>query len=355
MSLDRDTRRYEDWLRTQCDVVEADLALKHHRMGESAFVFLRATYYRWAHKIVDWCAELAGAPQVLAVGDVHTENFGTWRDAQGRLVWGINDFDDAAIMPYAFDLVRLATSAILAPNRLLRPGKICAAIAKGYLRGLQEPRPALLDEREIWMRGFVLGSDKQRERFWTEVDAYPATKPPRDVVAHFAEVLPASAKHIRFANRVAGGGGLGRPRFVAIATWQGGRIIREAKALVPSGWDWARGKAGKKSPFMEIATARFRSPDPFLATKAGFIFRRLAPDSRKVELGDQAGKRLNAELLGAMGFDVGAIHAADKRAAKQILPHLRDREATWLEAAAERAAALVTEEYDVWRKQSAEK
>ena len=34
-------------------------------------------------------------PAVLAVGDLHTENFGTWRDAEGRLIWGINDFDEA--------------------------------------------------------------------------------------------------------------------------------------------------------------------------------------------------------------------------------------------------------------------
>ena len=56
----------------------------------------------------------AFAPQVLAVGDLHTENFGTWRDGEGRLVWGINDFDEVAVMPYTLDLVRLAASARMA-------------------------------------------------------------------------------------------------------------------------------------------------------------------------------------------------------------------------------------------------
>ena len=51
---------------------------------------------------------------MLAVGDMHVENFGTWRDAEGRLVWGVNDFDEAAKMPYTIDLVRLAASAMLA-------------------------------------------------------------------------------------------------------------------------------------------------------------------------------------------------------------------------------------------------
>jgi uncharacterized protein (DUF2252 family) len=53
---------------------------------------------------------------LLAVGDLHVENFGTWRDTEGRLVWGANDFDEVASMPYTIDLVRLVTSAILAKN-----------------------------------------------------------------------------------------------------------------------------------------------------------------------------------------------------------------------------------------------
>jgi uncharacterized protein (DUF2252 family) len=98
MSIHRDTRRYETWLRKQCDVVEDALVHKHKRMGRNTFAFLRATYYRWALKIEAWCPELADAPEVLAVGDTHTENFGTWRDGEGRLVWGINDFDEATVM-----------------------------------------------------------------------------------------------------------------------------------------------------------------------------------------------------------------------------------------------------------------
>ena len=60
---------------------------------------------------------------MLAVGDIHVENFGTWRDAEGRLVWGVNDFDEAARMPYAIDIVRLATSAVLAEVQGISDGK----------------------------------------------------------------------------------------------------------------------------------------------------------------------------------------------------------------------------------------
>ena len=102
-TLDRDIAAYERWLRKRCDVVETDLQAKHVRMRRSAFDFLRATYFRWARRIETMCPGFDAAPKALCVGDTHVENFGTWRDAQARLVWGVNDFDEAATMPYPYD------------------------------------------------------------------------------------------------------------------------------------------------------------------------------------------------------------------------------------------------------------
>src|SRR5207245_8315262 len=76
--------------------------------------FLRATFYRWAARWRALVGDVAAAPTVLAVGDLHLENFGTWRDSEGRLIWGVNDFDESCPMPYTMDLVRLATSVRLA-------------------------------------------------------------------------------------------------------------------------------------------------------------------------------------------------------------------------------------------------
>src|SRR5438132_13768260 len=87
---------------------------RHQRMRDSAFVFLRATFYRWIQLWPDRCAPLDDASLVLGVGDLHLENFGTWRDEEGRLIWGVNDVDEACKIPYTLDLVRLATSAVLA-------------------------------------------------------------------------------------------------------------------------------------------------------------------------------------------------------------------------------------------------
>jgi len=107
------TRSYESWVGRQVPLARADVAFKHEQMALAPFPFLRSTFYRWVQVWGVTCPELAKAPQVLAVGDLHTENFGTWRDTEGRLVWGINDFDEAFPMAYTNDLVRLATSARL--------------------------------------------------------------------------------------------------------------------------------------------------------------------------------------------------------------------------------------------------
>src|SRR5262249_3427574 len=52
--------------------------------------------------------------------------------------------------------------------------------------------------------------------------------------ALFRASLPDPAVRYTVARRVAGVGSLGRPRFVAIADWNGAQIAREAKVAVPS-------------------------------------------------------------------------------------------------------------------------
>ena len=143
---------YETWLRSQCEVDETALMLKHCRMRESAFVFLRATFFRWAAEIENVLPELAAAQPVLSVGDAHVQNFGIWHDKEGRLVWGFNDFDDAAVAPYPIDLVRLATSAILSERSTLGRSEICDEINNAYLDRITRPRPYVLNEKHWWLR-----------------------------------------------------------------------------------------------------------------------------------------------------------------------------------------------------------
>src|ERR1051326_5805245 len=178
MSFISDNEKYEAWLRNQCHVVEADLKKKHERMRESAFIFLRATYFRWARRIESIVYKLSKPPPVLSISDLHLENFGTWRDAEARLVWGVNDFDEAAVIPYAYDLVRLATSARLAANLPIANRAVARALIDGNSDGLERPRPTLLDEQERWMRPYVAVTDHGRDKFWDEINHLPDATPP---------------------------------------------------------------------------------------------------------------------------------------------------------------------------------
>jgi uncharacterized protein (DUF2252 family) len=80
MNIFKATQEFEIWLAKRLPVVRQDLVLKHTLMAEAPFSFFRATFYRWLQQWPDLCGEAARAPAVLAVGDLHIENFGTWRD-----------------------------------------------------------------------------------------------------------------------------------------------------------------------------------------------------------------------------------------------------------------------------------
>src|SRR5882672_3470489 len=95
MNCKEATESYERWMSKRTRIVKADLAFKHQQMSRDIFSFMRATFYRWIALLSKNYPDFAGAPVVLAVGDLHVENFGTWRDREGRLIWGINDFDEA--------------------------------------------------------------------------------------------------------------------------------------------------------------------------------------------------------------------------------------------------------------------
>ena len=68
MSFADDNRAYETWLATQCAVVAEDLQYKHQRMTCNPFIFLRATYFRWARTIEDIRPDATNVPTALCVG-----------------------------------------------------------------------------------------------------------------------------------------------------------------------------------------------------------------------------------------------------------------------------------------------
>jgi hypothetical protein len=341
---------YEDWLRKELDgdIVDADLVEKHEKMSQSPFAFLRATYWRWAETILTICPDLGEAPPILCIGDIHLENFGTWRDVDGRLIWGVNDFDEAAKMPYVLDLVRLATSAALAqPSH----GDACAAILEGYREGLVRPRPFVLDEEHPGLRELVVVSDKERAKFWNKLDKLK----PSDEVAPkryrkaVSRAMPDPNVEIDFRPRSAGAGSLGRPRWVGIATWRGGRIIREAKALVTSGWTRAMDRSSGKLRCEDVAFGDYRAPDPWFDFSGSIVVRRLSPNNRKIEVGDKPTELIDPHMLKAMGYEIANIHLGCDDRLASIKDDLDKRPADWLHQATAAATAFVKAEYEEWR------
>ena len=174
------TLGYEQWLSRHTRIVINDLQLKHERMRESPFVFLRATFYRWLQLWPKLCPREANAHAVLSVGDVHTENFGTWRDAEGRLAWGINDVDEACVLPYTNDLVRLAASVLFAIRErwlAISDARACQAILEGYTRCLAEGGQAIvLAERHVWLRDIAVAELRDPRGFLAEAGAAAAAR-----------------------------------------------------------------------------------------------------------------------------------------------------------------------------------
>ena len=177
MNIEKATEKYETWLAKHITLHKNDLNLKHKSMREAAFPFLRATFYRWSQVWPKVCPAAGKVPAVLAVGDLHVENFGTWRDIEGRLIWGINDFDEASFMPYTIDLVRLSTSAHLAIDAAhLALGKkdACDSILKGYKDSLVAGGGAVvLGERHHWLRELAISEARNPFKFWEKMQTLP--------------------------------------------------------------------------------------------------------------------------------------------------------------------------------------
>src|SRR5688572_18274990 len=91
------------------------LVPKLAKLTESPFCFFRTTFHLFARDVTrgpfrQW-PTLESRGQI--VGDLHTENFGTFRAVSGKIVYDINDFDETTLGPYEYDLRRLATSLLL--------------------------------------------------------------------------------------------------------------------------------------------------------------------------------------------------------------------------------------------------
>jgi hypothetical protein len=352
MKIAKATGLYETWLARHLTLLDDDLSFKHEQMRLAVFPFLRATFYRWAQIWVDAVGDAARAPSVLAVGDLHVENFGTWRDIEGRLIWGINDFDEAWPMPYTNDLIRLATSALLAEMPCGSKAGV-EAILRGYRDCVEAAgRAFALAENHPVLRHMATARLHEPERYWEKLHALPEVtdEPPAGAMKAIARMMPEKGLHWRVSHRVAGLGSLGRQRFVAVAEWHGGSVAREAKALAPSACVWAeRGGGCAPIRYQEIIDRAVRCPDPFVRLQKSWIVRRLAPDCSRIELASLPENRDEIRLLHAMGFETANVHLGSVKP-RVLLEDLKKRRSGWLLAAARKMQNAVRADFEDYAK-----
>ena len=112
---------------------------KYRKMARDPHAFYRGTACLFYNDVTGeddpWSAH--GAERIWIHGDLHVENFGTYLNSDGRLVFDINDFDEAYVGRFTWDLQRFAASLALVawqkalPEDAIR--KLIARYARSYL------------------------------------------------------------------------------------------------------------------------------------------------------------------------------------------------------------------------------
>jgi Uncharacterized protein conserved in bacteria (DUF2252) len=355
MNIFKATADFEHWLAGQLPIIRQDLALKHQHMAEAPFPFFRATFYRWLQLWPEICSDLVKAPAVLGVGDLHIENFGTWRDEEGRLIWGVNDLDEAWPASYALDLVRLVTSVYvaIAEEHLCISRRVAAdAIEEGYRDALDAGGKAfILAEDHRWLRLLALGKLRDPVQFWNRLvhlPPYPA-KPPGEVRKLLESSLPSAREEYLLKRRIAGLGSLGHPRILALSRWRGAFISREAKAIRPSAWVWAKKAASAEIYCEKLMQRSIRVPDPCVRFHGRWVVRRLAPDCSRIELASLSKDRDETRLLYSMGWETANMHFATPQAIAKVKHDIAARRGRWLHKAAKAMLAATMKDWEKWR------
>ena len=240
------------------------LALKYAKMAQSPFIFLRGACHLFYDGLPD-TAVFRDAPLAWCCGDLHFENFGSYKGNNRLVYFDINDYDEAALAPATWDLVRLLTSIQCGADALratadealavsrscldayrgaLASGKplwvereTSGGLVKTLLTALQErERAAFLDKR-------TLRKGRRRSLILDGVKALPASEAQKRSVAAFMAGFAATQGNPQFfevldiGRRIAGTGSLGAQRFVVLVAGKGspdGNYLLDIKEAKPS-------------------------------------------------------------------------------------------------------------------------
>ena len=224
------------------------LQLKYQRMRADSFAFFRGTCHLFYE---DWPVKsrLNQAPSVWICGDLHLENFGSYKGDNRLVYFDLNDFDESALAPCTWELARFVSSILVAAHtlkmndsealalclgslnayvRALEVGKaraVEAATAEGMVKELldgiqQRKRKDFLDKR-------TQKKDRRRKLIPDHKRIAPITEEERSRVESFMkrwaaqQAEPAFFELLDVAHRVAGIGSLGVDRYILLVEGQG--------------------------------------------------------------------------------------------------------------------------------------
>lgn len=120
------------------DLMSADPAAFRHKfrkMAAEPFAFYRGSaclfYADMADEPDEWVDERTS--RIWIQGDLHAENFGTYMNSEGVLVFDVNDFDEAYLGAYTWDVRRFAASMALLGWRKALPDETIEELVRGYV------------------------------------------------------------------------------------------------------------------------------------------------------------------------------------------------------------------------------
>ena len=123
------------------------LRRKYAAMREDAFAFLRGTchlfYEDWPH-----LSPLNDAPRTWICGDLHLENFGSYKGDNRLTYFDLSDFDESVLAPCTWDVARFLTSVLVGAHTLQIESRLALALCTVFL---QAYATALADGKARWV------------------------------------------------------------------------------------------------------------------------------------------------------------------------------------------------------------
>jgi uncharacterized protein (DUF2252 family) len=150
---DRSARIVDTLVEAFSDLMRADPAAfrtKFRKMAADPFAFYRGSaclfYADVAERDDPWADERTG--RVWIQGDLHAENFGTYMDGDGVLIFDVNDFDEAYVGHFTWDLTRFAASLALLGWRKALSDEAITDLVRSYARSYLEQVRWFVDQAD---------------------------------------------------------------------------------------------------------------------------------------------------------------------------------------------------------------